>query len=369
MTPDVTALVIVNPMTRTLTPLFVTALLAVVACDRGGSRDATPAPPRVTKAAGVAETPASTDADRSTFEAQAASPEPRRPFHVAVIADINGRYGSTRYGERVHQAVAWLVERRPDLVLCAGDMVAGQQPGHDYRAMWRAFHLAVTEPLAAAGVPLAVTPGNHDGSALPRFADERRIYLDEWRSRPRPPVEMLPGGEYPLRYAFTAGPARFIALDATAVGPLAREQRQWLREQLESTPARPLTVVFGHLPLYPVAVGREREVLADAALEALLVEHDVDLYLSGHHHAYYPARRGDLRLVAVPSLVGPGRPLIGTESRTPAGLLWLELSPAGIETIEALTPPAFATPVAREHLPDSVEAGGVILRRDDVPEQ
>lgn len=366
-------------MPHRIAPLLIVVLFLGVSCDRwagtaGGTAGGV-------DAAIVAESPANLDGraaagsnGRTATDAgggdDGAAPDPGERFRVAVIADINGRYGATRYGEKVHQAVVWLIKQRPDLVLCAGDMVAGQQTGHDYRAMWRAFHAAVTDPLEAAGIPLAVTPGNHDASALPRFAGERRIFLDEWRNRQRPAVEMVPGGEYPLRYAFTAGPARFIALDATAVGPLAREQRQWLREQLESMPARrPLTVVFGHLPLHPVAVGREREVLADAALEALLVEHGVDLYLSGHHHAYYPTRRGELRLVAVPSLVGPGRPLIGSEARTPAGLVWLELSPAGIESIEALTPPTFATPLAREHLPASIEAGGVILRRDDVTEE
>ena len=66
---------------------------------------------------------------------------------------------------------AALTERlRPDLVLVTGDMVAGQRAGLDYGAMWAGWHRAVTDPLRAAGIPMAVTPGNHDASGYAQYA-------------------------------------------------------------------------------------------------------------------------------------------------------------------------------------------------------
>ena len=83
----------------------------------------------------------------------------REVLRVAVVADLNGAYGSATYGEPVHVAVRRIVELRPDLVVSVGDMVAGQRSGLDYRAMWAGFFSVVADPLAAAGIPLAVTPG------------------------------------------------------------------------------------------------------------------------------------------------------------------------------------------------------------------
>jgi hypothetical protein len=75
---------------------------------------------------------------------------------IAFIADLNGRYGSTSYDPRVSAAIAAIVDLRPDMVLSAGDMVAGQkQPRLDsdrLDRMWQAFNHTVADPLLKAGV-------------------------------------------------------------------------------------------------------------------------------------------------------------------------------------------------------------------------
>ena len=51
---------------------------------------------------------------------------------------------------------------------------------------------------------------------------------------------------------------------------------------------------MGHLPLTAISVGRDRvgECLSDVIqLTDAMKRHQVDLYVSGHHHAWYP---GDL---------------------------------------------------------------------------
>jgi hypothetical protein len=287
------------------------------------------------------------------------------PLRVIVVSDLNDSYGSTTYSSPVHEAVAAIALRAPDLVLSTGDMVAGQQAGIDYPAMWAGFHAAVSDELAAAGLPFAVTPGNHDASGYPAFAGERELYVAEWMAR-KPALEYVDDSGYPLRYSFTAGAAFFVALDSTTVGPLDAEQMQWIDEQLGDSDA-PTKIVFGHVPLVPFAVGREEEIIGDPALEAMLEQHGVAMFISGHHHAYYPGRRGTVRHVSM-ACVGSGpRPLIGTDTAAPRAMLELEIDERGeITVLEALSGPAFDTPIPRAELPESLSYGEWVVTRDDL---
>lgn len=48
-------------------------------------------------------------------------------LRVGLISDLNSSYGSTSYGASVERGVNLLLQEKPDLVICAGDMVAGQK--------------------------------------------------------------------------------------------------------------------------------------------------------------------------------------------------------------------------------------------------
>jgi len=285
------------------------------------------------------------------------------PLRVVVISDLNGAHGQTRYGDPVHTAVSRVLEMDPDLVLSTGDMVAGQRRGLDYAAMWRGFHAAVSEPLAAASIPFAVAPGNHDASGYRRFGRERSAYAAAWAER-RPVVHWVDAEHFPFRYAFEAGPALFVALDATTVGPLGEEQMRWLDAVLAATD-QPVRVVFGHVPLHPFTVGREREYIGDLALEAILRRRNVALFVSGHHHAYYPGRRGPLRLVSMACLGGGPRALIGTEERSERAILAFEVTRDGVSRLDAFAGRDFDEVVERASLPIQVGVGERLITRDD----
>lgn len=286
-------------------------------------------------------------------------------LRVAVVSDLNGGYGSRNYGEAVRGAVERIVALSPDLVLSTGDMVAGQRAGLDYEGMWRGFHGAVSDRLAGVDIPFAVSPGNHDASGYPSFAHERAIYVEEWLRR-RPELEFLDGSQFPLRYSFTAGPALFVALDATTVGPLDAEQMEWLDRQLELGAHQRVKVVFGHVPLYPFAEGRRSDYLGDPTLEELLVRHEVSLFVSGHHHAYYPGHRGALRLVSMACLGGGARPLIGERDASERSILLFDITDDGIHELDAYTGPAFDRPIDRATLPPRVGLPGMQIERDDL---
>jgi hypothetical protein len=288
---------------------------------------------------------------------------PTPPLHVAVISDLNGSYGSTTYGSTVHAAVAALLASPPDLVLVTGDMVAGQQAGLDYAAMWAGFHAAVTDPLQAAGIPVAVTPGNHDASGYSGFGAERDEYERQWRARV-PAVDFVDDAQYPFRYAFRAGRGLFVSLDDTLIGPLAAEQRDWLDGVLRTDDE--VKVVFGHVPLHPFTIGRETEILADDDLEDVLVARDVDLFVSGHHHGYYPGLHGALRVVSMACLGSGPRALIGTSATSPRSLVRFVVDDGGLRDLDAYGGAGFDDVVLRSSLPPSLGSGASLVRRDDL---
>jgi len=298
-----------------------------------------------------------------------AGPAVAEPLRVAVISDLNGGYGSTEYESTVDGAVRRIVEMKPDLVINTGDMVAGQRRPHLARpqveAMWQSFHAQVSDPLAKAGIPLAVTPGNHDGSAYHGFELERQIYGEQWTGR-RPAVSFVDDAHYPYYYAFAAGDALFVSLDATTLGELPPEQMTWLKELLARHGDRyRQRVVFSHVPLWPFAQRREREFIGDPALEQILRDGHVDLYLSGHHHAFYPGHKDGIHLVSQ-SCAGAGpRRLIGSAERSPRAITLIEIDGAQLR-LAALQEPDFTQPIDWRSLPERIQSKAAELIRADL---
>lgn len=302
-----------------------------------------------------------------------------REFRVAVISDMNGPYGSTAYGEEVGRAVALIRDEwQPDLVLAAGDLIAGQRPtlpDATVRAMWAAFDSAVAAPLRTAGIPFGFTLGNHDASAYPAHGRDRAFAIEHWRApEHHPGVSFVDSVHFPLYYSFRQGPLFIIAWDATWEGTLSSTAMiDWLRAQLDSRVARdaPFRVVLGHLPLYAVAEGRNLpgEVLAEAdSLRSILEGHDVHTYISGHHHAYYPGRRGALELLHAGALGDGPRPLIGHVTPSPRTVTIMEfVASRGVVEYITFTLDGEAAPriVDTAALPPRIDSErGYVVRRD-----
>jgi 3',5'-cyclic AMP phosphodiesterase CpdA len=294
-------------------------------------------------------------------------------LRVAVISDLNSAYGSTRYEPGVAPAIARLVELHPDLVISTGDMVAGQRLHPPLErpavlAMWAAFHAQVTDPVTAAGIAFAATPGNHDGSAYAGFALERAIYREQWQPRTQG-LRFVDRGDFPFHYAFAMGDVLFVSLDATRVGALEPAQRAWLEALLEREGGNYRhRVVFGHLPVYPFAQGRETEVTADHDLERLLQRHGVELYLSGHHHAFYPGYHDGIRHVGQACLGAGPRKLIGDAARSQRAVTWLEFDEDETR-ISALVAPQLERRIDFTTLPASIRSRYGTLVRDDLRRQ
>jgi len=242
-------------------------------------------------------------------------------------------------------------------------MVAGQRADVDPPAMWRGFRAAVIEPLRRAGIALAPTPGNHDAS--PSFRGERAEYVKQWPAA-EADLDFIDAEHYPVRYSFSYKGAFFLSLDAASVGPLSGAQLGWVEAQLRSAASFPVKIAFGHLPLHPLSRGREREILNDDALEALFTRYGVDLYASGHHHAYYPGVTASFRQLSMPCLGAGPRALIGTERASQTALVMLRVDDGSVSELEAFAAPDFSTTIPRSTLPPRIVLGRHLLIRDDL---
>lgn len=252
--------------------------------------------------------------------------QPQEPpiLRFAVISDMNGRYGSDEYDDEVVHSIDMIIEDHPDIVINAGDMVAGQKAKLNYRKMWTGFHHAVTERLAEAGIPMAQVPGNHDASAYSRYEKEREIFIDEWNTH-KPQLDYVDDSLYPLNYSFTKNGVFFIALDATILEKLPDEDYQWLETQLQNNPSKYGAVVVFHIPLFPITTIKPTEILHDDRLPSLFSKHHVQMVITGHQQAYFPAHLDGVIYLHVGAIGGGPRPVRQNDGIAPKTLSFVNL--------------------------------------------
>jgi hypothetical protein len=253
-------------------------------------------------------------------------PVARGDVRIVVISDLNSQYGSTTYEPQVDKAIAMIPGWEPDLVLCGGDTIAGQKRSlskEQITAMWQAFNEHISSPLRKAKIPFGFTIGNHDGSSatvkgVQVFAQERELASDYWNDPKHDPgLNFVDRAEFPFYYSFEQKGIFYLVWDASSYS-ISPQQLAWVEKTLQSKEARraKMRIAIGHMPLYPVAIGRKKvgEYLADGdKLRSLLERYDVHTYISGHHHAYYPGQRGKLKLLHTGALGSGPRQLISSK--------------------------------------------------------
>ncbi len=272
--------------------------------------------------------------------------DPKSQVRIVVISDLNSQYGSTTYDPEVDQAIQLIPSWKPDLVLCGGDMVAGQKrelSDAQVRAMWAAFDRHIRAPLAQANIPLGFTLGNHDGSGALRgevlsFERDRNLARDYWNNPAHDPgLNFIDRTHFPFYYTFQQNGIFYLSWDASTA-TISEAQLTWVERSLSSKLARSakLRMALGHLPLYPVAVGRDRpgEFLdGGEALRSRLEHHRVHTYISGHNHAYYPGFRGQLDLLHTGAIGSGPRQLIGSPQPAQKTLTLVDIAPASGQAI------------------------------------
>lgn len=251
---------------------------------------------------------------------------------LALIADLNGRYGSVDYHSRVSEAVAAIIALEPEAVVIAGDMIAGQAnpplTGPQLTEMWASFDRLIYEPLHRHGIQVLAVPGNHDASVYPAYSHERRAYANYWNSRV--PGQLLGDSRFPWYYAVELEAGILVGLDVTAPEPLSPEQEEFLAHHRKAAVASKKTLlVVTHLPKYPVANGREREVFTSTTDPS-----HGEVWIAGHHHAFYlgVTPGGGLQL-SLPPLGGNLRTWLGGNRQGPFG--FVSFAPGSLVALHA----------------------------------
>ena len=314
------------------------------------------------------ETTAATEpaTDEPPLEELVARPDENRLLRLAIIADVNGSYGSDVYDSDVIRSIDMIIADHPDIVINAGDMVAGQKAKLNYRKMWVGFHTTVTDRLKEAGIPMAQVPGNHDASAYPAFANEREIYIDEWLTH-KPELDYVDDTHYPLYYTFRLNGVFFVCLDATTLDPLDDEQYAWLESQLQSNPSPYPPVIVQHIPLFPITTIKPKEILKDDRLHPLYAKYGVQLVIAGHQQAYFPARLDGVTYLHSGALGGGPRPVRQNNGVDPKTLTFIDLYPRSAPYIDTqLIVNGKEQPFNHNLLPTYIVFGDKLLPRVDV---
>ncbi|NBO32204.1 MAG: metallophosphoesterase [Cyanobacteria bacterium WB6_1B_304] len=305
---------------------------------------------------------------------------PRGDVRVVVISDLNSAYGSTDYDPEVDKAISLLPFWRPDMVVCSGDMVAGQYPSLtevQLQAMWSAFDSHVAAPLRKAKLPYGFTMGNHDSSSARSvtgkflFARERNVAANYWNQPSHNPgVEFVDKFEFPFYYTFKYKDVFFLAWDGSS-DFIPQDKLKWVERALQSPAAKKakIKILLGHLPLYAITVGRNDpgEVMANTErLRAMLERNQVHTYISGHHHAYYPAHKGKLQLLHMGILGAGPRPYLNSRLAPRKSLTVMDIK-FGTAELTTYTTYDMRTmqPIKYAELPRSITGhNGMVLRRD-----
>ena len=305
----------------------------------------------------------------------------RGDIRVVILGDFNSSYGSLSYPPELSKVLETTLRVwQPDLLLSPGDVVAGQStalPDERFAEMWAAFDAVVAQPLREAGIPYALAVGNHDGSSLRasngtfQFERERAAARAYWRQPRHDTLAYQNQDDFPFNYSFVFADVFFVVWDASSA-VITDDQRAWLAAELTRPAARNarLRILTGHLPLYGVGEGKDKpgEVLNGAKdLRSQLERLGVDLYVSGHHAAYYPARAGSLTLLHAGGI--GARRLVGdsAEPRSTVTVLDIDLEPRDLRFTTFDT--ASFEVVALEALPERLDGlNGPLWRVDKAPE-
>lgn len=296
-----------------------------------------------------------------------------RQLRILFISDLNAGYGDTTYSEDVRKTIARIGVLKPDIVLCGGDMVAGQKStitAQRTHAMWKNFRKEVLAPIAAQRIPFGFTLGNHDAS--PNFAQDREIAYFFWQAEKQTTgLKFIDSAHYPFYFSYLKNNVLIISWDA-AGAKVKPEVYNWLEKQLESPIAQKarFRVVLGHLPLYAIVASKNKpgEVNEnpDSAL-AFFKRMKVDLYVSGHQHAYFPAHKNGFQLLNLGCIGDGPRPILGSYEPAKKAFTLLEIPVKDPKRFTERTwMPSNNGQFEMYGLPDSVVGFNGITKRRDV---
>lgn len=295
-----------------------------------------------------------------------------RPLRIMLISDLNGSYGSVNYSPDVSAVIAEASRIQPDLILCAGDMVAGQKVSlteENLNAMWNSFEKVVLNPVQQQKIPFGFTMGNHDAS--PGFMKDRALAAQFWKQHQQATgLTFVDDTHYPFYYSYLKNNVFFISWDA-AGARISQEVYEWMDRQLTDPVAKKarMRIVLGHLPLYAIVAAKNKAGEVNAAPDHALQffkKRGVDLYISGHQHAYYPATKEGVNLLNAGCIGDGPRAILGHREPAKKAYTLIDIPvKKPLQFKEESFIPQSNEALVTAKLPDSVSGfNGTVYRRD-----
>lgn len=181
---------------------------------------------------------------------------------------------------------AWLLKRRPDLVIISGDLTQRARVGQ-FRAA-----SAYVNRLRAAGLRVLAIPGNHD---VPLYDVVRRFMAPLDRYKRYIGNELCPWFEDADVAVLGINTARSLTIKD---GRINRAQMDLIRNRFGAVPRHKTRILVTHHPLFALPIGDGSELTEaigrhEDAVRAV-ADAGVHMALAGHFHRTYARSAGDM---------------------------------------------------------------------------
>ena len=181
--------------------------------------------------------------------------------------------------ERLRRAVEYILDTRPDVIVCTGDLTSTGQPGEFEKIR------PYLEPLKKSGIPFLYMPGNHDCYVKrPKCVNAMKAaveYLNNglYSFDELPAVRRIAGVDFILLN--TSRPSNLLC----SWGFVTREDSAFV-EQFCNAPKTAPRILLSHYPMFEAhPILRLRHALiGQKNILKLMDEKKIDLSLCGHVH-------------------------------------------------------------------------------------
>jgi predicted MPP superfamily phosphohydrolase len=224
-----------------------------------------------------------------------APPPDPRSAHMLLLGDWGTEKEKAQQRAVASAMQHWTTDHQvhPQALFMLGDNWYGELPGGVHSDRWDT-QFEQMYPASYFPGPAYAVLGNHDYEKL--RGDKVTAQLEYAASRRT--RWTMPARWYSFTFPAQNPIATFICLDSNLPGTKPRlvwpwsylmtredqaEQDRWLRAELAKPRTTPFLIVVAHHPLYTNGIHRDNPILI-AQWDALLREHKVDLYISGHDH-------------------------------------------------------------------------------------